>query len=212
MLTLSGPSTLARLARIRSQQRRTELIRSRYLLCQLLSYQFNQPLAHWQIEEVEQGPPRILNLPPGWYCSGSHSRTLCGYALSQRPVGLDIEYRLQPRDFMAISRWLFSAAERRALQQASPQLRQQLFYRFWSAKEAIFKGAYYGTPQPLEQIDYYRPQGWTLLEASLRQFSLCIACNRPPEQTQSFYSPNSDSTYPLQLLAAPRLTSIFESQ
>lgn len=199
---MNGPSTTERLSRIRSASRRTELIGSRYLLRQLLSYQFNLPLSHWQIEEVDQSPPNITNLAPGWYCSGSHSRGLCGYALSPYPIGLDIEYRLRPREVLDISHWLFSATEQAALKSAPPHLRQQLFYRFWSAKEAIFKGCYYGTPQSLERIDYYHPQGWTLLEANLRQFSLCIACSEPATQIQSFYSPTHNVTREIRILPA----------
>lgn len=92
-------------------------------------------------------PPLRFNL--------SHTNGLAACAISSgRPVGIDVE-GINPRlDFQAIAKKALSAEERRfmATRRASEQV--ELFFRFWTLKEAMVKAIGRGLSLPLQDFDF----------------------------------------------------------
>jgi 4'-phosphopantetheinyl transferase len=68
-------------------------------------------------------------------------------------LGVDLE-RMKPlADPDAVARCCFHTAELARLGDASPARRVELFYRFWTCKEAVLKAAGTGLSSPLRELD-----------------------------------------------------------
>lgn len=84
------------------------------------------------LAKAENGAP----LPAGgWHWSVTHKRRYVAGVVSRKPVGIDLE-RIKPCSG-ALYRKIAGPAEW-ALGKGEPQ---QLFFRFWTAKEAVLKAA-----------------------------------------------------------------------
>lgn len=96
-----------------------------------------------EIKKGKHGKPYVLNLPAHFNVSHSGSYTVV--AISDRPIGIDIEII---KDFSAIlAKKHFNEDELKYISGTGPsrkkQLMQQSFYQIWTAKEAYLK--YMGT-------------------------------------------------------------------
>lgn len=68
----------------------------------------------------------------------SHSGGELAVAFSRNEVGFDIESKARRASYGAIARRFFNAAEARAVEEAGDQGRE-VFFRLWTAKEAVLK-------------------------------------------------------------------------
>lgn len=73
--------------------------------------------------------PYLTNLP--YYVSFSHTKGLKACAVSEKPVGVDVERMSLKRDFAALSGRFFAKGEKTG--------KRYRFYKLWTAKEAIKK-------------------------------------------------------------------------
>lgn len=70
----------------------------------------------------------------------SHSQELALYAFAwDRAVGIDVEYMRPLSDLEQLSQRFFCPAEHRILLSCPPHRRVELFFRYWTAKEACLK-------------------------------------------------------------------------
>lgn len=88
----------------------------------------------------------------------SHSENRLLIAVSSRyELGIDVECRKWSEDFRDIARLYFSAKEQHLL--ANTQYPQELFFKCWTAKEAIVKALGQGLSRPLHDFTVFTAQG-----------------------------------------------------
>lgn len=92
---------------------------------------------------------------PCWSFNVSHSHDvgLCAVARGRR-VGVDVE-RVRPDALSCvdIADQYFTAPEARTIRSAPPRLQAQVFFRFWTRKEAYLKGVGEGLSAPLNRFE-----------------------------------------------------------
>ncbi len=83
----------------------------------------------------------------------SHSRefALLAFSLNQE-IGVDIEFKRSEVDFIALAETSFSKDERAAVLVCPPADRANLFYEYWTCKEACIKADGRGLSVPLDQF------------------------------------------------------------
>ncbi len=113
------------------------------LVKKYLSRIYSVPADNICILKGEHSKPYVLNIPA--HFSVSHSGQYTVVAISDRPIGIDLEVI---RDFSAIlARKLFNEDELRYIAGNGPSRKkstmQRCFYEIWTAKEAYLK--YKGT-------------------------------------------------------------------
>lgn len=104
-----------------------------------LSRLYNIPEEKLEIKKGEKGKPYVLNIPA--HFNVSHSGDYTVLAISDRPIGIDLEII---RDFSAIlAKKYFNEDELKYISGNSSSrkksLMQKCFYEIWTAKEAYLK-------------------------------------------------------------------------
>lgn len=102
----------------------------------------------------EHGKPYVLNIP--YHFSISHSGDYTVLAISDRPIGVDVEVI---RDFSAIlARRCFNEGELQYIAGNSPSRKksvmQRCFYEIWTAKEAYLKYTGQGLSGGLDALSF----------------------------------------------------------
>ncbi|MDK2411042.1 4'-phosphopantetheinyl transferase superfamily protein [Aphanizomenon sp. PH219] len=83
----------------------------------------------------------------------SHSQDLALLGISyQNQIGVDLEYIRTMSDLEGLAKRFFSAREYQYLRLLSPAQQQQIFFRYWTCKEAYLKATGDGLVQ-LEEIE-----------------------------------------------------------
>jgi 4'-phosphopantetheinyl transferase len=159
-----------RAARYLFDEHRRRYTIARGLLRLLLSRYTGVAAADLRFTYSVTGKPSLANHPPLEF-NLSHSQEIAIYALSERAVGVDVEY-LRPVDHLdQLSKRYFSARETELLYTCSGNAQISMFFRLWTAKEAYLKATGEGLSQ-LYQAHLCLPtpgqlqfeQGWQLLE------------------------------------------------
>jgi 4'-phosphopantetheinyl transferase len=84
----------------------------------------------------------------------SHSGGLALYTVTRgREVGVDLEKLRSDIDCEGIADRYFTPAESRSIQEASPELKSEVFLSLWVCKEAYIKGRGEGLSIPLNQFE-----------------------------------------------------------
>jgi phosphopantetheinyl transferase len=96
--------------------------------------------ADWSFELGEKGKPRLENAPCPLDFNLSHSGDWLACAVTAgTAVGVDLECCAPRRDVMKLARRFFRAAEIAALQACPLEQQLELFYDYWTLKEARVK-------------------------------------------------------------------------
>lgn len=122
----------------RSTQAGRESALGEWLVKTLVAEHTGLPLAEIRLTRDERGKPRLSH--PPLYCSISHSHGLAACAVSDKPVGIDIE-KLRPVDLRAAGR-IAHTEDAAFLEGAADD--EKKFFLFWTAKEAYGKRAGHG--------------------------------------------------------------------
>jgi 4'-phosphopantetheinyl transferase len=100
---------------------------------------YGKPILHAD----SRHPPLQFNL--------THSRGAAALAVSRdREVGIDVEERQRPVEYLALAQRFFAAAEARHLQELREEQRGEAFFAIWTLKEAFVKGIGRGLSFPLD--------------------------------------------------------------
>ncbi len=152
---------LARLSTMRAQQRAEQFAAGRWLARRLLAVTFGGDASEWALSAAEDAPPLathtsgVVGLPV--FVSIAHSGDHLACAVSDMPVGVDIE-ELQPRKHLdTLIEATTTEAERAALpallpatnqreeerdvqlEDAREEARMVAFFQLWTLKEAWIK-------------------------------------------------------------------------
>jgi 4'-phosphopantetheinyl transferase len=83
--------------------------------------------------------------------SHSEDRAVLGVS-DGRELGVDVEKIRSNIEALAISRHYFFGSEREAIENASAEMRDSTFFRYWVAKEAVLKAQGIGLGLPLDRF------------------------------------------------------------
>jgi len=153
---LLSAAEAARAERFHFERDRRRFIAARGILRRLLGHYLNRPPEALRFEYSARGKPRLASNEGGdQLCFNlSHSGPLALYAFTRaRAVGIDVERIRAEVDIGQIARHFFSPQEIRMLEKAAEKERQQLFFRYWTRKEALIKATGKGLAFPLDRFD-----------------------------------------------------------
>ncbi|MEO0969149.1 MAG: 4'-phosphopantetheinyl transferase HetI [Cyanobacteria bacterium J06639_18] len=104
----------------------------------------------------------------------SHSQGLALCAVNRdRPLGIDLEYISPISDVLNLAKQFFSPKEYSIMRSLPPHQKQQIFFRYWTCKEAYLKATGAGLAQlqeieinlsPGESAKLKTDSNWSLLE------------------------------------------------
>lgn len=167
-LDLLAPDELARLARLRDDQRREHYAHGRALLRRALSHYAPVPPQQWRFAPGPRGKPHLASpeLPVEFSLSHSHGLTVCAVTAAQSAVGIDIEDLTHGRDALTVAEQFFSAAEIAGLRNLPETDRGTRFVQLWALKEALVKARESSLEHALAatSFDLTSPQAITVTE------------------------------------------------
>lgn len=136
----------ARYQAITSPSRKGQFLAGHFLVRKMASRVFKNLAHDWTYYQDAESMRRlkcITESSPELFVSISHSGNWIAAAISDAPIGIDIETFSKQRDFIAIASHVFSSAEIRYLKSCNAQELKHNFYLHWTLKESIAKQ--YGT-------------------------------------------------------------------
>jgi 4'-phosphopantetheinyl transferase len=150
---------LAQANRCRLPHIRQRKVVARARLRQILSSYVGIAPQLIEISRGIHGKPQVLGLE----FNVSHSENLAVYAISQQPVGIDIEY-VRSLEMTGLVQRFFAPAELVCWQQLPEEQQQLAFFRAWTMKEAYLKAIGTGLHTPLSavvvEMDVTKPAGF----------------------------------------------------
>jgi 4'-phosphopantetheinyl transferase len=154
---LLDPTETNRAARFMFERDRRTYVLSHALVRTMLSHFANVDPAAWRFEANAQGKPRIAE-PIGYEWlrfNLSHTRggVLCGVARDVE-LGVDVETMDRATDHLGLCERYFSPAETAALRSAPTERQRDMFFRFWTLKEAYIKARGLGLAIPLDAFTF----------------------------------------------------------
>lgn len=140
------------------------------LLRQILSLYTGEAPERISIALTEKGKP-YMEGESSPYFNFSHSGDRVLFAFSSRgQVGVDLELKKGFRELEGLIKMCCSLREVHALSQLeTEQEKQELFYQYWSSKEAYLKGTGTGITASLKKADCSHGEsvnGWTVIPCS----------------------------------------------
>ncbi|MCG8468080.1 MAG: 4'-phosphopantetheinyl transferase superfamily protein [Gemmatimonadetes bacterium] len=146
----------ARGARLVFDVHRTRFLTARAIQRQILSRYLKTPPDRLGFATSRYGKPRIERPEDArdLRFNASRSGDLVLLAVTRESeVGVDVEADRPIDRALPIARRHFCPAERDALERCPPALRNVVFLRYWTGKEAYVKGVGYGLSLPLDTFD-----------------------------------------------------------
>ena len=135
-----GAAEMARLAAMRSPKRRRQFLAGHWLARAMAAELTGTHPAEWVLIAASQGAPELrlrgTDAAPGIHLSLSHSGEIVVAAVASFPLGIDVESAGRVRDWLALAAHVFAPEECEQLLQLPATDREQLFYRYWTLKEA----------------------------------------------------------------------------
>ncbi|MBG1267068.1 4'-phosphopantetheinyl transferase HetI [Nostoc sp. WHI] len=152
--TLSSDE-IARAERFYFQQHRQHFIVGRGILRTILGHYLNIKPSQVQFNYQHRGKPVLADTfaDTGLAFNLSHSQGLGLCAVNfNHQIGVDLEYIRPMSDLEALAKRFFLPREYEMLRSLSPNQQQEVFFRYWTCKEAYLKATGDGLSQ-LEQIE-----------------------------------------------------------
>ncbi|MEH1784899.1 4'-phosphopantetheinyl transferase HetI [Nostoc sp.] len=153
-VTLSSDE-MARAERFYFPKHRQHFIAGRGSLRTILGRYLDIEPSQVQFNYQHRGKPVLADTfaDSGLAFNLSHSQELGLCAVNcTRPIGVDLEYIRPMSDLEALAKRFFLPREYEMLRSLSPNQQQEVFFRYWTCKEAYLKATGDGLSQ-LEQIE-----------------------------------------------------------
>jgi len=129
-------------------------------------------ISNYSVSTNSHGKPSIDNYLDFQF-NISHSGNRVVAAVSDKPLGIDIELISDLDDFMDIAKRFYSAEEYLFLLECEESSRLDLFYSIWTKKESLIKAVGKGLSLPLNSFTVpFKPDG--LIENNGKCWSLFI--------------------------------------
>jgi 4'-phosphopantetheinyl transferase len=159
--TWLSPSEQTRLQRLKIPSRRDQYLSGHWLARCLIAEQHGGQPQQWLLQERPNLPPAVIGLEASTHLSLSHSGDWIACALSDQPIGIDIEQRHPPREALLRFQHLLLAEGELPDTLTADELLQR-----WVAKEAWIK-RHHGSALP-EQMAAVRLRRATAKTANVR--------------------------------------------
>ncbi|MDB5643085.1 MAG: vbsP [Hyphomicrobiales bacterium] len=148
---------LARAGRFRFERDRQVYIAGHALVRDMLSRQAGGARRDWRFTLGAHGKPAPV-LPadaPDLRINLSHTLGVAVVALAWgADVGVDVEWMSRTNDLDRIAHRFFAPDECRQFDAAAPEARRELFFAFWTLKEAYIKATGLGLAMPLADFAF----------------------------------------------------------
>lgn len=157
LVALLSDEEQTRAARFAFDRDRQRYVLSHALLRLILSRYTNQDAGRIRFSTGSHGKPALEaseSTDQAIQFSLSHSGPYALVAVSHGlAVGADVEVRKADLDALKLAQRFFAPVESQLIAKVDGEVRQQLFYRFWTAKEAYVKGRGVGLSLGLDRFD-----------------------------------------------------------
>ena len=114
----------------------------------------SKPLSRVAFNETANGRPFLCDLPDIWFSFSSCRFGFAGAWSATHGIGVDLEDKTRDVAATELAQQYFSTAEANAVEKAGGLKRQQLFFRFWTLKEAALKSIGMGLPYGLDAFEF----------------------------------------------------------
>lgn len=138
LATILSTDEIARADRFRFAKDRNRFIAARSILRQLLANYLQISPNKLQFEYSDRGKPSIPNNSLQFNVSHSHEYAFYGF-IYNHAIGVDLEYLRAMEDAVKIAERFFSPREFQCISRHPQAQQQQIFFKFWTAKEAYLK-------------------------------------------------------------------------
>jgi 4'-phosphopantetheinyl transferase len=156
LLGILSPDELERAGRLRFERDQKYFIAARGILRIILGHYLGEDPHKIRFEYTSNGKP-VLAITPDYdkLCFNlSHSCGLALYALTRdRNIGIDIEHVRDDVAYREIARKFFSRGEINSLESFQKEKRNEVFFRYWTRKEALLKAIGEGISSPMKHFD-----------------------------------------------------------
>lgn len=164
-LRLLSEDELNRYERFVSAEARLQHLTARVLVRTVLSRYANVAPETWRFEVNAFGRPAVGGPATGrdLRFNLSHTNGLVALAIAEnRDVGIDVEWINQAIDVACLAPSIMARTELKAFETALPgHARRELFFAFWTLKEAYIKARGMGFSLPLDGISFDLSDGRT---------------------------------------------------
>ena len=134
------PAERERAASFLREEARCRWVASRWALRRVLAEYLDVSAQAIELEEGENGKPRLRDGSDGLEFNLSHSNGLALVAVTEaRDVGVDVEMIEPGRDLVALAERALAAADAAAVRDAPEPRRPEVFYAAWTRHEARLK-------------------------------------------------------------------------
>lgn len=164
ILAILSADEIERAGRFHFEKDQNRFIAARGLLRQILGLYLGEKPQRLQFEYTDFGKPVFGTNSDykGLHFNLSHSANFALCAITQsREVGIDIERIRSEISVDQIVRRFFSPSEIRSIEMLHEEKRNQLFFQYWTRKEAFLKATGKGLSFPMEQCDVSLMSGVT---------------------------------------------------
>ncbi len=156
-----APDEHARMERFKFDIHRKRFARGRGFLRMTLGRHLGTDPAKLAFSYEDRGKPYLKGHPVHFNLSHSHAKAVL--ALSDAPIGIDLEFMDRKTDVMTLAPSVFVPNELNQLRNVEEKAQRQVFFAFWTAKEAYMKLTGAGlslAPKSIElEIKQNRPCG-----------------------------------------------------
>lgn len=163
-LDILSPAERERMRRFYFERDRLAFLAARGLVRTALSWCVpSVPPGVWEFAYTERGRPEVAapDVRPVLRFNISHTRGLVACLLTAHiDCGVDVEKLDRVADFLRLAHKVLSAAEYESLLAAPAHARHELFFGYWTLKEAYVKARGCGISMPLDKCAFeFRPDG-----------------------------------------------------
>jgi 4'-phosphopantetheinyl transferase len=153
---------LSRASRFHFEKDQRRFIGARGILRQILGAYLKKPPHSLQFHYNTNGKPILANAPgeDSLQFNLSHSDNMVLYAITRnRNIGIDLERIREDIEIMQIASRFFSSSEIASIEQTPESNRNELFFQYWTRKEALIKATGEGLSFPIETLDVFGVNG-----------------------------------------------------
>ncbi|MEL6501392.1 MAG: 4'-phosphopantetheinyl transferase superfamily protein [Cyanobacteria bacterium J06623_1] len=153
LTALLSDDEINRANQFRFSQHKRRFIAARGILRQLLSAYLEVNPGSLDFSYESKGKPCLASQTKLQFnISHSQEYALFGF-IYEHQIGVDIEYQRSVPDALKIAQRFFSPREFRMLAETEPERQAELFFQFWTAKEAYLKALGIGLSGSLSEIE-----------------------------------------------------------
>jgi len=165
LLGFLSADELERAGRFRFERDQKRFIVARGILRKILGRYLEKDPDKLLFEYTDHGKPKLANNAGNdtFRFNLSHSDAFALYGVTRgRSIGIDIEQIRDDVDVRQVARRFFSPGEIVSLERVNESNLQELFFQYWTRKEAFIKAMGEGISFPLEQCDVSSSSGKVL--------------------------------------------------